>query len=304
VSSPTPNTFVIGAGPVATALAGALRLGGVPVLGLWARKPAQARTAGAIAGVATYSAAPPDLLLESDVVIVAVRDDAIAEVSAMLVGTGLITRKHVMLHCSGAISADQAFSGIRDRVAGIATMHPLRAIADPRAAMRDLSNTVFGIEGDERGRAAAAALVDVLGGSRLNLSGETMATYHAAAAMASNYLVAVIDAAVEAMGASGASREEALAALVPLARGALANVADKGIEGGLTGPIRRGDAATVSRHLEALAAVSPELDALYRALGHRTVAVARRAGDADEQDLDAIDELLGRGVRGAQSAAQ
>ena len=54
----SPNTFVVGAGPVATALAGALRLGGVPVLGLWARKSAQARAAGSVAGVAAFSAAP------------------------------------------------------------------------------------------------------------------------------------------------------------------------------------------------------------------------------------------------------
>ena len=58
-----PTTFVVGAGPVATALAGALRLAGVPVLGLWARKPAAARAAGASAGVAAFSSAPPDILL-------------------------------------------------------------------------------------------------------------------------------------------------------------------------------------------------------------------------------------------------
>ena len=56
-----PTTFIVGAGPVATALAGALRLGGVPVLGLWGRTPAAARAAGAAAGVAAFSSAPPDI---------------------------------------------------------------------------------------------------------------------------------------------------------------------------------------------------------------------------------------------------
>src|SRR6476620_2683714 len=93
-----PTTLIVGAGPVATALAGALRLSGVPVLGLWGRRPAAARAAGAVAGVAAFSAAPPDLLLEADVLLVAVADASIGEVAAKLVGTGLVTAKHVMLH--------------------------------------------------------------------------------------------------------------------------------------------------------------------------------------------------------------
>ena len=63
MSARSPNTFIIGAGPVATALAGALRLAGVPVLGLWARRPDAARQAGAAAGVAAFSSAPPDIMM-------------------------------------------------------------------------------------------------------------------------------------------------------------------------------------------------------------------------------------------------
>lgn len=303
----TPNTFVIGAGPVGTSLAGALRLGGVPVLGLWARRPPAARAAGAIAGVAAFSAAPPDLMLESDVVIVAVRDDAIAEVAEMLVATGLITAQHVMMHCSGAISAETAFAGVRDRVGGIATLHPLRAIGDARAAMRSLPGTVFGVEGDAAGRPVAHNLVQSIGGTALELSSEQMAAYHAAAAMASNYVVALIDAAAAVLATAGIDQRDAVAALVPLARGSLDNVAERGVVDGLTGPIQRGDRATVNRHLEALAA-TPELAGLYRALGRRTLALARAAKAADSPDLDAIEGLLGasgtEGESGVESRAR
>ena len=182
----TPNTFIVGAGPVATALAGALRLGGVPVLGLWARRPQAARAAGAVSGVASYSSAPPDLLLEADVIILAVRDQAIADVASVLVKTGLVTRQHIMLHCSGALSSAEAFSGVRDHIGGIGALHPLRAIADARAAMRELSGTVFGVEGDARGEAEALNLVRAMGGRALALSGDHMVVYHAAAAIASN----------------------------------------------------------------------------------------------------------------------
>ena len=297
----SPNTFVVGAGPVATALAGALRLGGVPVLGLWARQPAAARAAGAVAGVAAFSSAPPDLLLESDLVIVAVRDGAIAEVAERLVGTGLVSGKHVFLHCSGASSSAEVFSGVAGKVGGIGTLHPLRAIADGRAAMRALKGTVFGIEGDERGRAAAQALVAALGGQAIALDGQHMPAYHAACAFASNYVVALLDAAAAALVRAGLSESEALAALVPLAQGAIANVADRGIAGGLTGPIRRGDELTVARHLEALAG-DRDLVEMYETLGRRTAAIAARLEGDDAPDrggLDAIRRRLGGALRAA-----
>jgi predicted short-subunit dehydrogenase-like oxidoreductase (DUF2520 family) len=303
VTTRSPNTFVVGAGPVATALAGALRLGGVPVLGLWARQPAAARAAGAVAGVAAFSSAPPDLLLEADLVVVAVRDTAIGEVAQRLVGTGLVSGKHVFLHCSGAFSSAEAFASLRGKVGGIGTLHPLRAIADGRAAMRALRGTVFGVEGDDRGRAAAQALVSALGGQAIALDGQHMPAYHAACAFASNYVVALLDAAAAALARAGLTESEAIAALVPLAQGAISNVAERGIAAGLTGPIRRGDELTVARHLEALAQTGDrELIELYEALGRRTAAIADRLEGEDAPDkggLDAIRRRLGAKFRAA-----
>jgi len=294
MKSPNPTTFVVGAGPVATALAGALRLAGVPVLGLWARKPAAARSAGSIAGVAAFSSAPPDVLLECQVVILAVRDAVIGEVGQMLVGTGLVNKKHVLIHCAGATSAAEVLGGVRDSVAGAGTMHPLSAIADAKLAMRTLKGTVFGVEGDELGRQTAARLVDALGGVVLALDSAQMASYHAAAALASNYVVAALDAAAAVLAASGVSPDDAARALVPLAEGALRNVSAHGTTGGLTGPVRRGDAPTIQRHLEALRG-RPELVEIYRALARRAVEIAGRIDGRDAPDragLDAIRALL------------
>ncbi|MBL9018877.1 MAG: DUF2520 domain-containing protein [Myxococcales bacterium] len=294
MKTPNPTTFVVGAGPVATALAGALRLSGVPVLGLWARKPAAARAAGSIAGVAAFSSAPPDVLLECRVVVLAVRDAVIGEVAQMLVGTGLVNTKHVLIHCAGATSAGEVLDGVRGSVAGVGTMHPLSAIADAKLAMRTLKGTVFGVEGDELGKQTAARLVDALGGVVLALDSAQMASYHAAAALASNYVVAALDAAAAVLAASGVSTDDAARALVPLAEGALRNVSAHGTTGGLTGPVRRGDAPTIQRHLEALRG-KPELVEIYRALARRAVEIAARIDGRDAPDragLDAIRALL------------
>lgn len=291
----TPNIFVVGAGPVATTLAGALRRSGVPVLGLWARDPAASRAAGSVAGVVAYSAAPPDLLLEAEVVIVAVRDDAISEVARTLVGTGLVSKRHVLLHCSGALSSEAAFAGVAERIGGRGLLHPLRAIPDARAAIGDLKDTIFGIEGDEEGRWAARVLCEALGGQPLELAGERVASYHAAAAIASNYVVTLLDLAAGLLEDAGIDRDDALPALAALAGGAVDNVRARGLPAGLTGPIRRGDRATIARHLQALEA-TPETAELYRLLGRRALAMARACGDADPGDLEAIDGLLDAAV--------
>lgn len=272
-----PSTFIVGAGRVASALAGGLRMAGVPVLGLWARRPAAARAAASVAGVAGFSPAPPDLLLEAEVILLAVADDAVADVAERLCATGLIGERHVLLHCSGSTPAAQVLGKVASKVGGIGTLHPLRAVVDASAVMRSWKGTVFGVEGDARGKAAASTLAQILGGTPLPLASEAMVRYHAAAALASNYVVAVVDAAVALLRSSGVDQAAALAALVPLAQGALANVAQHGLPAGLTGPIRRGDAGTVERHLAAVAS-DPAIAALYRELASRTTHLAEAAG--------------------------
>ena len=121
-----------------------------------------------------------------------------------------------------------------------------------------------------------------------------MAAYHAAAAVASNYVVAAIDAAAQILATAGVAADKAALALVPLAEGALRNITAHGTTAGLTGPIRRGDAKTIQRHLEALRG-KPELVETYRALARRAVDIAARIDGPSAPDragLDAIRALL------------
>ena len=294
----SPSTFVVGAGAVATTLAGALRKGGVPVLGLWARKPAAARAAGAAAGVAAYSAAPPDLILEAEVLLIAVRDPAIEEVAKMLVGTGLVTGRHIFLHCSGARAADVVFASVAAKVGGVGTLHPLRAIRDPQAAMGAMRGTVFGVQGDEVGKRAAGDLCRAIGGEVLELDGEAMARYHAAAAMSSNFVVALLDMAATELERAGVPRRDGRAALLALARGSLDNIAREGLPEALTGPIRRGDVQTVRRHLEAVSDI--QVAEVYRVLGRHAVSMARQLGAAGGEELAEVAEALA-GPAGGES---
>jgi predicted short-subunit dehydrogenase-like oxidoreductase (DUF2520 family) len=136
-------------------------------------------------------------------------------------------------------------------------------------------------------------LVTAVGGQALALDGAQMPAYHAACAFASNYVVALIDAAVATLARAGLAEKDALAALIPLAQGALTNVAERGITGGLTGPIRRGDEITVARHLEALAG-APDLIELYEALGRRTASIAARMEGVDAPDQSGLAAIRSR----------
>jgi predicted short-subunit dehydrogenase-like oxidoreductase (DUF2520 family) len=197
----------------------------------------------------------------------------------------------VALHGSGAWSAPEALAPLAGAVRGRGTLHLLRAIPDGAAAMTELAGTYMGVEGDRAGRAAAEALARALGGQVFELCADKMAAYHAAAAIASNLSVALLDAAVELAGEAGISSDVAAPALAALARQSLDAAASRGAEGGLTGPIRRGDVDTVRRHLEAIGD-APALFELYRDLGRRAVAIARRAEPNLGAALDAIDDLL------------
>ena len=124
------------------------------------------------------------------------------------------------------------------------------------------------------------------------LSGATPALASTAAAAS---IVATMDAAAAVLASAGVPGDKAAQALVPLAEGALRNIAVHGTTAGLTGPIRRGDAATIQRHLEALRA-RPELVEIYRALARRALEIASRIDGRDAPDragLDAIRTLLG-----------
>lgn len=279
----TPNVFIAGSGRLAGALAGALRRAGAPVLGIWGRTPDRVRAAGARAGVAAFSPAPPDLLLEADVLLVAVADDATAEVAERLAATGMLTRRHTLLKVSGSKSADEVFASVKATVGGLGTLHPLRSVTGLQAtpAPPSFKGTIFGVEGDTQGRAAATTLVEVLGGRALALDGAKMALYHAGAAMASNHLIGLLDAAVSALAATGLTRGDALSALVPLVQSTVENLTAIGLHAALTGPIARGDRTTITRHLEALTAHVPEILPVYKATGQRVVEVAKaRASDA------------------------
>jgi predicted short-subunit dehydrogenase-like oxidoreductase (DUF2520 family) len=218
------------------------------------------------------------------IVFLAVPDGAVSEMAARLAAAGSgVPGTVAFVHLSGALEL-AALQPLRARHA-VGSFHPLQSFPEPRppAAFRGIAVAVdASADGLER---RLAALARALGAKPKHVDDSRRVLYHAAAVFASNYADVLMDVAVALLEAAGWSEKEAVGGLGELAQGALANVRKRGAVAALTGPIRRGDAGTVKRHIAALSALEeaghaprPQLVDLYRMLGSIALEIAREAG--------------------------
>jgi predicted short-subunit dehydrogenase-like oxidoreductase (DUF2520 family) len=302
-AEPTPSVFIMGAGVVGTALAARLVRAGVPVTGLHGRQvePTDAARAlpgvGGVVGVGVVGVVRstgeiPDILSESDAVIIAVRDDRVPEVAERLAREGRLRREQILLHASGANPARTILAAALPFVRAVGTLHPLVSFADARVAIEGLGEVAFGIEGDEPARALAKRIVRALGARAVILEAENLALYHAGAVMASNYVVALADTARSLLVKAGVPADQALPVLIPLLASVVQNLAQVGLPGALTGPVERGDVVSIERHLDTLAERAPEVIELYRLVGRDVLRLAREKSKMDPASAARLEALF------------
>jgi len=164
-------------------------------------------------------------------------------------------------------------------------------VPTPEGGVRSLPGIAFAIDGEGEALEWAGRIVALLGGKTLRIRPDKRALYHAGACTASNYAVAIVDAAVMLMGAAGVEEDMALDALAPLVRASFSNALEIGPVKALTGPVSRGDAETVSAHLGGIAAAPESVRRLYRSAALHALEVARRRGLAGERARK-VKELL------------
>lgn len=270
----TATLNVIGAGRVGRVLARLFaQSGALQVQDVLTRSPDSARAALDFIGAGT---AAPDLqaMRPADVWMLAVGDDQIEPVAGALAAIHGLDDA-VAFHCSGARAAD-ALDPLARRGAWTASVHPVRSFADPESVASRFAGTFCGIEGAPQALERLAPALAAIGARPVAIGSETKTVYHAASVFASNYLVTVMDAALRAYAAAGVPPELARELAAPLATETLANVLRLGPEAALTGPIARGDTATVARQQAALDAWDKQTGNTYQALADATWTLARR----------------------------
>ena len=171
-------------------------------------------------------------------------------------------------------------------------MHPLNTFPTAEAGVEKFAGTYCFCEGDAGATDALMELASDIGGQPSLISSDGKVLYHAAAVMACNYLTALLDASVTLCGRAGIDEETALAALSPLVGATLENATKLGTADALTGPIARGDAQTIARHIDALEHCDSDLQDFYRIAGKWTLQLAKLGLDRDRASDDAIAKLL------------
>lgn len=268
-SSKAHRVLVIGGGKVGRNLARALRAAGSEVTLRAARE-----------GL-------PSKAIDADVIIVAVRDGDIPKVAAALAERSLVGHAKVaIVHCAGALGPE-ALAAARVGKASVAQMHPMISFASPDF-LPSLDRGQLHVDGDPAAVKAATAIGKRLGMKPRTIPSLDRIAYHAAAGLVANGAAALAAGGVELLEKAGVDRATATKMLGPLLRSVAENVEHLGLPGALTGPVRRGDASAVERHLATIQRLAPHLAGFYSAAAVAQLPLARALGEAPGEAFDKI----------------
>jgi predicted short-subunit dehydrogenase-like oxidoreductase (DUF2520 family) len=231
----------------------------------------------------------PKVPIESPLVVVATRDDEIPKLASELANGRSVSPRAAVVHTAGGAGLD-VLEPLRGVAAGIGQAHPLLSFASA-AEPPDFRGAHLLVRGDPAAVRRARALARAVGMVPRAWDVD-VALYHAAAGLLANGSAALAALAGILLGEAGAPPRDVARALGPLLRSVGHNVERLGLPFALTGPVRRGDIATVRRHLEAIERVSPEILPVYVAVGTAQLPLARALDDAKRRDLDGLAELF------------
>lgn len=272
--------YVAGLGAAGAAIAHALDAQGA-LAGAWTRTPARAETVRARLRVGIDVGPFPRPFPACDAIVIAVPDRVIASVAQALDATLDMAadtpsaQGPCLLHCSGALSLDVLPASLGERRGGA---HPLMSLHGAEDAAR-LSGAFFAIEGTGAGAQAARALAAKVGGVAGSIDATQKVAYHAAAVLASNGVYALASAVRALLDDAGLGDTPALlSGMQNLTTESAAAAQSIPLRDAATGPVVRGDAATLRNHLHLLAERSEDTRNLYHAVQVQLLRVAEERG--------------------------
>jgi predicted short-subunit dehydrogenase-like oxidoreductase (DUF2520 family) len=242
---------------------------------------------------AGHAAGHLDEMRPANVWMIATRDDVIVPSCVTLAASGRIVPGNIVFHVSGATSSSD-LEPAREQGALIASVHPIKTFTDARLAAQTFRGTYCGAEGDRDALKVLKPAFAKIGAKVVDISPGLKPIYHSGGVFACNYLVALIEAALRAHEKAGIPRATSLKALEPMVRETVDAIFDNGPERALTGPISRGDVATVRRQLAIVRGWDAELGGLYCGLGLIAVALAESGQRIDAQRAADLRAALSR----------
>lgn len=282
----------IGAGKVGVSLGKFFVEGGLDVSGFYSRTMESTLEAANFTGTKAYEKLS-QIVKESDILFLTVLDGQIKNLFEQIKEYELNGKQ--ICHCSGAMSAKEAFVGIAEKGAYGFSIHPLFPVSSKFETYKKLSNAFFCIEGDttpsklqEEYRKAWEERLKSLGANVRSIASDKKIKYHAACAISSNLICALIQESLDLLTDCGFDKAEATMALEPLIRSNMENVLTVGPVMALTGPMERGDITTIQKHIECFES-DVEKD-MYVAVSKKLMEVAK--SKHPENSYDNINQLL------------
>jgi len=227
--------------------------------------------------------------VDADVVVLAVRDGQLAMEAGAWVG--VVASHAVVLHVAG-VWTPEVLSVLRGSCRGVGQLHPLVSVASHRMSP-SLEGAYALVAGDEEAVEVACRMAAALGMVPQRGDGWDRVGYHAAAWLVAGGAAALCGAARDIMSGSGIDPRSAERMLGSLLLSVGSNVSRVGLPEGLTGVVRRGDVATLRKHVEVVSRLAPGHVALYLASARAQVAMARALGDVASEVLDELECAIG-----------
>ncbi len=277
---------VIGAGRVGAVLGAALEAAGHRVVAAAGVSEASLDRISRLLPHAAHLPADDVARAATGLLLIAVPDDALASVVTGLGRTAALRPGQVVAHTSGAHGL-AVLDPALGRGAHPLALHPAMTFTGQADDLSRLPGTAYGLTAPAALRPFAARLVTDLGGIPEWISEGDRPLYHAALAHGANHLITLVNEAADLLAAAGVASPGTV--LTPLLHAALDNALRLG-DAALTGPVSRGDAGTVAKHLDRL---PPESRPAYLALARRTADRAVAAGRLRPRDAEQLLDVLG-----------
>jgi predicted short-subunit dehydrogenase-like oxidoreductase (DUF2520 family) len=262
------NFGFIGAGKVGVTFGKYLAERGRTVAGYFSGREENAAAAARFTGSARYGSVG-ELAAACDVIFVTVPDGAIKDVWASLKKTGLSGK--CVCHCSGALSS-RVFDGADRLGAAALSVHPLAAVNSKWDSHKYMSDVSFTVEGEGPAAESMRAFLRSLGNPAEIIADDRKELYHAGAVFLTNFVVALVNAGTELLSACGPDKDFIREASRRLFFTNAENIYASDAISALTGPVERGDAEIVKRHL---ACLEEPARGLYAALSKELLRIAR-----------------------------
>lgn len=267
---------VVSAGRVGAVLGAALARAGHTVTGVSAVSRESLRRAETL--LPGVPVRPPDeVVRDAGLVLLALPDDALPGTVRGFAAAGALRPGQIVVHTSGAFGVDVLAPAVEQGALPLA-LHPVMTFTGRAEDLDRVAACTFGVtaaDGDEAAWNVGEALVVEMGAEPVRIAAAARPLYHTALAHGANHLVTLVAECADLLRGSGVELPERL--LGPLLSAALDNALRHG-DRALTGPVARGDAGTVRKHVAVLAESAPQMLPAYRALAARTAARAQESG--------------------------